>query len=52
MMPPCRRARIAYKDDAVGELVGTEMEVKHAAVGVDDEFGWRYDHGAVGCYGI
>ena len=29
---------VAYEDYIVGELVGTEVEVEHRAVGVDDEF--------------
>lgn len=33
--------RIAYEDNAVGELRGEQMQVEYAAVGVDYEFGWR-----------
>ena len=34
---------IAYQDYTIGELVGAQMQVENGAVGIDDEFGGRYD---------
>ena len=34
---------VADEDDAVGELLGEEMEVEYGTIGVDDEFGFGYE---------